>query len=280
MDVSPSDATGWPSSDVCCLERTCSQADPRLQYGWIMNTSQPSQTDPGAWRHDKRTPGAAIDMVWRDLLFMHWPVDADHLQSLLPPGIEVDTHDGQAWIGLVPFTMDRVRLWWLPRIPGFRRFHECNVRTYVRCNGVPGVWFFSLDAANPFAVWAARLLWKLNYVFARFKVKSLKDSFTYEVKRPFSAGSRIRWEAGKDLPSASAGTIEHFLTERYCLYSASRGRIWRGIVHHEPWQLRQVEVPEFNDELVAKAGIEVDGPPLCHAARPVHVQGWPIKRII
>lgn len=244
-----------------------------------MNSIQNDHPDPASWRHEKDTPGWAIDMVWRDLLFMHWPVDPDHLQSLLPEGLEADIHDGKAWIGLVPFTMDHVRMWFFPRVPGFTRFHECNVRTYVKCNGVPGVWFFSLDAANPLAVWTARLIWKLNYVFARFKVKSEEDLCTYEVKRPSGAHSRIQWRVGDELPPAEVGSIEHFLTERYCLYSASRGRVWRGIVNHEPWKLCKAEVPELDDQLVAKAGLQVDGPPLCHAARPVHVHGWPIKRI-
>lgn len=218
-------------------------------------------------------------MVWRDLLFMHWPVDASKLQSLLPEGLEADTFDGKAWIGLVPFTMDRVRMWSLPRIPGFTRFHECNVRTYVNCNGIPGVWFFSLDAANPLAVWTARLIWKLNYVFARFRITHDDGLCTYQVRRPSGTSSHIQWRVGEALPQATPGTIEHFLTERYCLYSASRGRVWRGIVHHEPWQLREAEVPELHDQLVAEAGLEVDGPPLCHAADPVQVHGWPIKRI-
>tara|TARA_B100001059_G_scaffold48420_1_gene41431 strand:- start:2501 stop:3235 length:735 start_codon:yes stop_codon:yes gene_type:complete len=243
-----------------------------------MNTMTASeQTEQWRNRHD--TPGWAIDMVWRDLLFMHWPIDADQLQSLLPSGLEADTHDGKAWIGLVPFTMDRVRMWSLPRIPGFTRFHECNVRTYVKCNGVPGVWFFSLDAANPLAVWTARLIWKLNYVFARFKVSHEGDLCTYTVKRPSGIGSRIQWRVGEELPQTSPGSIEHFLTERYCLYSASRGRVWRGVVHHDPWQLCEADVPQLDDRLVAEAGLEIDGPPLCHAARPVHVHAWPIKRI-
>ena len=211
---------------------------------------------------------------------MHWPIDADELQSLLPEGLEVDTHDGKAWIGLIPFTMDRVKMWFLPRVPGFRRFHECNVRTYVKCNGVPGVWFFSLDAANPLAVWTARLIWKLNYVFARFKVNHEDGLCTYSVKRPAGARTHIQWRIGKALPQSTPGTIEHFLTERYCLYSASRGRVWRGVIQHDPWQLCQADVPELDDQLVAEAGLDVQGSPLCHAAKPLHVRGWPIKRII
>lgn len=243
-------------------------------------TSPQTQSDPQqSWRHQPNTPGSAIDMVWRDLLFMHWRVDAERMQSLLPPGLEVDTHDGEAWVGLVPFTMDRVRLWSLPRVPGFTRFHECNVRTYVRCEGVPGVWFFSLDAANPVAVAMARMVWKLNYVSAKFRVRSEADLCTYEVKRYHGASSRIAWRVGTPLPPTERGTLEHFLTERYCLYSASKGRIWRGMVHHEPWTLCSADVPELDDTLVAAAGIDVEGPPLCHAAKPVHVHGWPIKRI-
>ena len=237
------------------------------------------ELDHDSWKLHRGAPGWAIDMMWRDLLFMHWRVDSDHLQSLLPPGLEVDTHEGDAWVGLVPFTMDRVRLRALPRVPGFSRFHECNVRTYVRCEGIPGVWFFSLDAANPVAVAMARMVWRLNYIFARFRVRSESDLCTYQVNRWGGASSRITWRVGDPLPPAAPGSIEHFLTERYCLYSASKGRVWRGMVHHEPWTLCTADVPDFDDELVAAAGIDVDRPPLCHAARPVHVRGWPIKRI-
>ena len=236
--------------------------------------------DTSSWKHTKETPGRAIDMVWRDLLFMHWPIDSGQLQTLLPEGLEADTHDGKAWIGLVPFTMDRVRMWSLPRVPGFRRFHECNVRTYVKCNGIPGVWFFSLDAANPIAVWTARLLWKLNYVFARFHVQSEDNACHYRVKRPRGARCGVTWRTGTELEPTAPGSLEHFLTERYCLYSASHGRVWRGIVHHDPWQLCEATVTQLDDELVASAGLHVEGPPLCHAAKPLHVQGWPIKRVL
>ncbi len=242
--------------------------------------SSPVPGTPGqGWKLGPNASGWAIDMVWKDLLFMHWKVDAAYLQSLLPPGLEVDTHAGRAWVGLVPFTMDRVRLRGLPRVPGFTCFHECNVRTYVRCDGIPGVWFFSLDAANPLAVWTARLVWKLNYVFARFRVGTEDGLCTYGVRRPGGERSRMQWRVGDPLPPSEPGTLEHFLTERYCLYSASRGRVWRGMVRHEPWTLCRAEVPELDDELVRAAGLEVQGPPLCHAARPVHVHGWPIKRI-
>ena len=183
--------------------------------------SSPVPGTPGqGWKLGPDASGWAIDMVWKDLLFMHWKVDAAYLQSLLPPGLEVDTHAGRAWVGLVPFTMDRVRLRGLPRVPGFTCFHECNVRTYVRCDGIPGVWFFSLDAANPLAVWTARLVWKLNYVFARFRVGTEDGLCTYGVRRPGGERSRMQWRVGDPLPPSEPGTLEHFLTERYCLYSA------------------------------------------------------------
>ena len=165
------------------------------------------------------------------------------------------------------------------RLGGAGPLHHGPGPPLVAAPGVPGVWFFSLDAANPFAVAMARMVWKLNYIFARFRVQSEADLCTYEVARRRGASSRITWRVGEPLPQAQPGSIEHFLTERYCLYSASKGRVWRGMVHHEPWTLCTADVPDFDDELVAAAGIDVEGPPLCHAARPVHVHGWPIKRI-
>ncbi|MBB47161.1 MAG: hypothetical protein CMJ33_01090 [Phycisphaerae bacterium] len=228
---------------------------------------------------DSRTPGAAIKMSWKDLLFIHWRVDPDLLQQTLPPGLEVDTFDGAAWVALVPFTMAGTGPTFLPPLPFARNFHECNVRTYVLKDGVPGVWFYSLDAASRIAVFGGRNLWNLNYVNARFEVSKNDTLHEYALTRRDGRGTRIRWRTGEAMPRSEFGSLRHFLTERYNLYAARGDRVWRGAVHHEPWTLREAELLELEDELVAEAGIETIGDPICMAADPVRVRGWMLKRV-
>ena len=218
-------------------------------------------------------------MSWRNLLFIHWRVDTRLVKPLIPKGLQLDTFDGCAWIGLIPFTMDDTRPRGFPRMPGLSRFHECNVRTYVLQDGVPGVWFFSLDAASRLAVLGGRTLWKLNYVHASFDVKREAERTDYSLRRADGTRSQISWRTGARLPKSEPGSLRHFLTERYCLYSARSGRIWRGDIHHEPWRLREAEVVSLDDQLVGRAGIEVEGRPACMAAEDVEVRGWALKRV-
>ena len=145
-----------------------------------------------------RSSRPAIRMSWVDLLFLHWPIDAEELRPLLPPELEIDLFDNQAWIGLIPFRMADVK----PRVMGVRvppipeinpsMFPECNVRTYVRYQGRPGVWFFSLDASPLAAVLAARFNWKLNYCWSRFAVNRDGDHVDYSVKRRAGQAGCVR----------------------------------------------------------------------------------------
>ena len=225
------------------------------------------------------SPGASIRMSWRNLLFIHWRVDPELLAPLLPEGLELDTFDGCGWIGLIPFTMDGTRPWGLPSLPGVSRFHECNVRTYVLQDGIPGVWFFSLDAASRLAVTGGRLLWKLNYVHASFDVKRTADRTDYSVRRSDGTHSRISWREGAELPPSESGSLRNFLTERYCLYSARGGKVWRGGIHHEPWNLREAELLSLDDQRVARAGIPTEGDPCCMVGGDVDVKGWNLRRV-
>lgn len=225
------------------------------------------------------SPGSLLRMSWRNLLFMHWRVDAGIMESLLPPGLQLDTFDGCAWVGLIPFTMDGTRPRGVPAIPGISRFHECNVRTYVLHDGIPGVWFFSLDAASRLAVLGGRGLWKLNYVHASFDVTRTGSTTDYALRRSDGTTSRMTWTTGDPLPRSESGSLRHFLTERYCLYSARGGRVWRGVVHHKPWKLREANVEVLEDQLVARAGVEVRGMPTCMAAEDVDVTAWALKRV-
>jgi uncharacterized protein YqjF (DUF2071 family) len=218
---------------------------------------------------------------WNHLLFAHWPVPAASLAHLLPEGLVPDTFDGSAWIGVVPFSMDRIQLRALPSMPGANRFPELNLRTYVReshTNQV-GVYFFSLDAANLLAVTVARTVFQLPYYWARMHVQARDEGreFYYHSERIF--GPKPATFRAVEL--SSPGTIEYFLTERYRLYTTDRkGQLYKGDIHHVPWPLEQAEA-EFEVNLLPKAhGIELpDTAPLLLYARELVVYVWSLEMV-
>ncbi|BAM03352.1 YqjF family protein [Phycisphaera mikurensis] len=195
---------------------------------------------------------------WRNLLFLHWRVDAEAVRALLPEGLTVDTFDAHAWIGVVPFLMRGVRPRFLPAVPGLSSFGELNLRTYVLGpDGRPGVWFFSLDASQALAVEIARRFFRLPYFRARITTTGHIDgSLTFESLRhgadPRSA-CRFRWRGVGPLAAAEPGTLEHFLVERYLLYAWDdpKQRLLVGRVDHAPYRLQQAEVPVGDDALFA-----------------------------
>jgi uncharacterized protein len=223
-----------------------------------------------------RPPRRAIGYHrWRNLLFVHWRLPAEQVASLLPPGLTIDTWEGDAWVGLVPFHMTGVRPAWWPF--GFT-FHETNVRTYVHCQGRdPGVWFFSLEAAHSLAVRIARRRWELNYHFARMEVQREGDRVHYASRRlwPGKPGAMARIAAdvgpmlGADQPDRSLAqglaeerSLEHFLIERYLLYAAAPGgRLRRGQVHHTPYVVRSAQLLQCDESLLSANGIERTGAP-------------------
>ena len=220
---------------------------------------------------------------WAELLFLHWEVPAEALAARLPPGLTLDTFEGKAYVGLVPFTMTGVRPVWAPPVALLSNFHETNVRTYVHVAGRdPGVWFFSLDAANSIAVRIARALWKLPYHRARMSLRRDGDAVDYASERlwpgPVPAAISVRYTPRGPVTPAVPGTLEHFLAERYILYAYARGRLFRGRVHHAPYPLQRADVPALDETLVAAAGIEIptNVPPLAHYAREVRVHVFPL----
>ncbi len=232
-------------------------------------------------------------MRWTNLLFAHWPVAANQMTRLLPEGFAVDTYDGTAWARVVPFRMEGVQLRGLPEIPGTSFFAEANLRTYVhdRKSGQHGVYFFSLDASNPLAVIAARTWYQLPYYFASMHMQRGNNTpaawWRYTSKRLFSstpASLRVRYRgAGVEnrFPQSKPGTIEHFLTERYALFTgAKQGRLMRADVHHLPWTLEPAEA-EF-EELTLPAAHSIVLPtarPLLHFSKKLEVFAWPPKAI-
>lgn len=232
---------------------------------------------------------------WRDLLFAHWPVATEAVRSLVPPGLAVDEYDGQTWLGIVPFRMAGVMKRPLPDLPWISAFPELNVRVYVTAGGKPGVWFLSLDATNPLAVAAARLMFHLPYYRAAIRIEPEGEGVGYACERRGAGekggkgdgekGSRSAF-AGRYRPTspvyaAAPGTLEHFLTERYCLYAqAPDGTLWRTEVHHWPWPLQRAAAEIEVNTISAAGGLPVSGPPaLLHFARRIDVAVWSPERV-
>lgn len=221
---------------------------------------------------------------WHDLLFAHWPVDAARLRPHIPADLQIDTFGGHAWLGIVPFSMGGVRLRWAPPLPGLSAFPELNVRTYVTAQDKPGVWFFSLDAASALAVAAARLWFHLPYFRARMRCREVDSRIEYESQRTHrgapSAVFEARYRAVGQRFEASRGSLEHFLTERYCLYSAVAGRIYRGEIHHPPWLLQAAEAQLTRNSMAEAAGLTLPAElPLLHFARRQDMVAWAPYRI-
>ncbi len=227
--------------------------------------------------------------TWTDLSFIHWRVPATELRPLLPAHVEIDEFDGSAWLGVVPFHMSGVRPWWFPALSGVSEFHETNVRTYVIVNGEPGVWFFSLDAANSLAVRIARWRWRLNYFRAEMELAHRDDAIEYHSRRqwPTSAPAHtdITIEVGDWLPTgqpqgeALPNTLEFFLVERYLLFTElSPSQIARGQVHHRPYPLKTAKLLRCVQSLTNAAGINVIDPPAHTLFSPgVEVNIFPLR---
>jgi uncharacterized protein YqjF (DUF2071 family) len=222
---------------------------------------------------------------WGKLLFMHWPVAVSALRPLVPPQLSIDTYNGQAWVGLVPFKMWGVRPYFTPPVPGLSTFLELNVRTYVRHRGVPGVWFFSLDAHNRLAVRLARATFHLPYFDAEMSCHAADDEVHYRSIRTHKGAPPAEFVArygpsGRPFESGP-GSIENFLTERYCLYSADeRGNVRRGEVHHQLWPLQPAEAEVRTLAMTQQIGLKPpDTEPILHFARRLDVLAWLPRRI-
>lgn len=227
--------------------------------------------------------------TWRDLLFAHWPVPVETLRPLIPASLDVDTFDGAAWVGVVPFHMTGVRLRGTPFSPVAGAFPELNVRTYVvprrAAEREPGVWFFCLDAGSPVAVAVARRWFHLAYFNARMSVATDGDRIGYTSRRTHRGAAPAAFSAiyGPTAPVSLSepGTLVHWLTERYCLYAADRrGYLYRGDIYHRQWPLQAAEAEIGVNTMAAAHGIALpETPPLLHFARRLDVRCWPIRRI-
>lgn len=221
---------------------------------------------------------------WQDLLFVHWPVPASQLRPLVHDSLEIDEFDGVSWVGLVPFRMSGVAPRYVPELPGVSAFPELNLRLYVRYQDKPGVWFLSLDAANRLAVWAARRCFHLPYFFAQMECREDAQTMHYRSSRrdgPHTADFAARYRPTATPERAKAGSLEYFLTERYCLYASDRGgRLMRAEVHHAPWPLQKGEWELDENEVGRPWGLDLSPrPTTLHFSRRLDVIVWSPKRI-
>jgi uncharacterized protein YqjF (DUF2071 family) len=224
--------------------------------------------------------------VWNDLLFAHWPIPLETMRALVPPSLPVDTFDGSAWIGIVPFRMSGVRPRGVPPIPGISAFPELNVRTYVTLEDKPGVYFFSLDAANPLAVVAARWLFHLPYFTAQMQCEWRGGWVEYNSERthPQAAPAclRMRYRPTGDALDVAPGSLADFLTARFCLYAVDqREQVTRLEIDHARWPLQPSEAEFDINTMTQQIDLRLpDVSPLLHFSRHIEMVGWLPERVI
>ena len=213
-----------------------------------------------------------------DLLFAHWRVPVAALRTHVPADLDIEEHDGSGWLGITAFEITSLRARGLLPLPLVSSFLELNVRTYVTHEEKPGIWFFSLDASSQVAAEAARRLFRLPYFRAQITLERRAGRIIFEsVRREGKAFSCGYNPVGKPTPAAP-GSLEHFLTERYCLYLEDRGTIFSADIHHRPWPLRPAAATIDLNTMLPE-GIALEGEPLLHYAEWEDVLVWPLKSV-
>jgi uncharacterized protein YqjF (DUF2071 family) len=219
-----------------------------------------------------------MSQTWNDLLFAHWPVDVQALRERVPASFELDLFEGQAWLGIVPFRMTNVTPRFVPPLPWVSAFPELNVRTYVRVGDMPGVYFFSLDAANPVAVGAARTLLNLPYFTSQMEVTADAGEIRYSSRREGDPPAEFRaaYRGLGDPRAPAPGTLEYFLTERYCLYAVNHRKLaYRLDIHHPPWQLEPATAEISVNTMAEAAGLRLPSlKPRLHFSRRQDMVCW------
>lgn len=226
-----------------------------------------------------------MSQLWLELLFAHWPIQPDVLRALIPPIFEIDTFEREAWVGVVPFRMRGVHPRGFPSVQGLSHFPELNVRTYVTNRGKPGVYFFSLDAGNPIAVAIARSVFHLPYFNATMKCEKRGGIVHYSSHRTHHnapvADYVAHYRPIAPVEYAPQGTIAHWLTERYSLYTSFRNQLYRGEIHHKQWPLQAAELEIEQDTMALSHKIHLpDTAPLLHYSEQQEVLIWPLHRVV
>jgi uncharacterized protein YqjF (DUF2071 family) len=217
-----------------------------------------------------------MGQTWDDLLFSHYRVPVATLRTQVPEGLEVQEHSGSGWLGVAPFVVTGLRARGLLPLPYASSFRELNVRTYVTRDDKPGIWFFSLDASSRLAVEAARRLYRLPYFHAEISVRRRGDEILYDCSRDDGKAFSATYGPNGEVFNAEPGTLEHFLTERYCLYAEHEGGLYRAEIHHRPWPLQRAQARiELNT--MAPFKVEPTEQPLFHHSKRQDVVIWPLE---
>jgi uncharacterized protein len=245
--------------------------------GHDFNSAILAEVDHRPWRMPDRP--WVMTQTWHDLLFAHWPLSSRAVRSRVPRAFELDLRDGNAWIGIVPFHMTNVAPRGIPSLPWVSAFPELNVRTYVRVADRPGVYFFSLDAGSALAVHAARSLLNLPYYAASMSVAHRGSAIEYESRRDGIDGVaefRARYQPTGPAFVPAPGSLEYFLTERYCLYHIGRrGVPYRLEIHHPPWALQRAEGDFIRNSMGDANGFALPArAPLLHFAKRQDMVAW------
>ncbi len=263
---------------------TCSTGDDKAHS--VMTVVQPSfeKRKQLQRRPDEK---AVMFQTWQKLLFLHWRFDPIQIQKLLPPGLTVDTHQGSAWIGVVPFYMRSIRPVWSPVVPYVSNFLELNVRTYAYDeNGLPGVWFLSLDANRWLAAQFGKTFFRLPYFWG--KLTAREDSanwIKYSCRRfsdPKKQTHNFRYRGTGAASAAVEGTLDFFLVERYILFTELKmGQLATGQVHHTPYEIQTAEFSEYSEEILGLHPLELPGRKPDHAvySEGVDVEVFGLNRI-
>lgn len=255
------------------------------------NSTIISPTDDTRMAHRNRpNRWAAMKQTWRDLLFLHWKVDADMLRATLPDGLHLDTFEGEAWVGVVPFFMDNIRPSFLPSVPGLSWFLETNLRTYVYDDaGNSGVWFYSLDANQRIAVTLGRGLFRLPYRYQKMTAiyksatgdKVTSDDSKMLIDYQYAGNHFVYHKESQDsLHLAEPGTLEFFLFERYLLFAAGKDGLKIGQVSHTPYQLCEAKCESIETDLIAKFSFNAPrrSPDLLHYSPGVNVDVFGLSK--
>ena len=221
-----------------------------------------------------------IGQSWLDLLFAHWRVDRESLRRVLPPQLEPDLIDGDAWLGVTSFEVRALRLPLTPPLPFASAFPELNVRSYVTVEGKPGIYFLSLDTTSRLAVMTARRAYRFPYFHARMDLRRRGATIEYRSSRSPSSGppARLRVVAAPrgEVFNPQPGSLEWLLTERYCAYTLNeRKRILRAQIHHRPWELSGATASFVENTMTDPLGFPLEGEPMLHFARRQDAVIWP-----
>jgi uncharacterized protein len=232
----------------------------------------------------QRPPGSPLMyQSWDKLLFMHWQVPAQSLRPLIPDSLSIDTFEGRAWVAISPFTVRDARPIFTPPLPWVSDFHEINVRTYVHLGGVPGVWFFSLDANSLVAVLGARAFFRLPYHVAKIMMRQEGETIHYQSVREVDSASvefQASWQVQEEIGQAEPDTLEFFFVERYCLYTTAGTSLYRCRIHHRPWRLRNAHLSALLSTMIAAQGLsEPTEKPLLHYSESLDVEIWGLEEV-